>query len=415
MIQAFLLHCPVRVLNSLRYLGFSNRLSVTSSPRVARPTDRSIHPTMCTTTDTGQRTPQMNQKASRILRVLNELYPKPPASFLDHRDPFTLLIAVVLSAQSLDSVVNTVTPALFDAASTPEEMAALGVARVQNYIRTVGLAPRKAKGIVGLSKIICEEHDGKVPQTMEELIALPSVGRKTASVILMQAFGVPAFPVDTHIHRLACRWGIGHAKSVEKTEMALREWFADEKLWGQLHLQLILFGREHCPARKHDMMLCPICSFASTTEAWKSNASSSTKFIAAAKHKDPYSMRSLEDLDKLRQKGAKRGGAENGGVKPNEAPAGEKRRRSLKRTATAQGRAILSGENNGDEVGPLEKKVRMQATKASDRVTRSQRSMSARKMGAEDKASSLKVEESPKEHGTKSPSLRRSARTKKKK
>jgi len=200
------------------------------------------------------------EKAERIRRILDEIYPDSPIP-LQHRDPFTLLVAVLLSAQTTDARVNLVTPALFACASTPEAMAKLSVAEIHDLIRTCGLAPAKAKAIAGLSKILVEQHGGKVPRTFEELEALPGVGHKTASVVMAQAFGIPAFPVDTHIHRLAARWGLSDGSSVERTERDLKSIFP-ESSWIRLHLQIILFGRQHCPALRHDFAQCPICSWA---------------------------------------------------------------------------------------------------------------------------------------------------------
>ncbi len=202
------------------------------------------------------------EKAERIRKILDGIYPDSPIP-LRHRDPFTLLVAVLLSAQTTDARVNMVTPALFARADTPEKMAKLSVADIHELIRTCGLAPAKAKAIAGLSKILVEEHGGKVPRTFEELEALPGVGHKTASVVLAQAFGIPAFPVDTHIHRLAARWGLSDGSSVERTERDLKSIFP-ESSWIRLHLQIILFGREHCPALRHDLAACPICSWAAS-------------------------------------------------------------------------------------------------------------------------------------------------------
>ena len=201
-------------------------------------------------------------KARRIQAVLDELHPRVPIP-LDHVDPFTLLVAVVLSAQTTDKKVNEVTPNLFARASTPERMASLPVAEIRGLIRQIGLAPTKAKSLRGLSRKLVEHHGGEVPRTFEELEALPGVGHKTASVVMSQAFGVPAFPVDTHIHRLAARWGLSDGRSVEKTEADLKRVFPRER-WNVLHLQIIAFGREHCPALRHDLSRCPICSFAAT-------------------------------------------------------------------------------------------------------------------------------------------------------
>jgi endonuclease III len=200
------------------------------------------------------------EKAARIQSILDELYPQPPIP-LDHADPYTLLVAVLLSAQCTDARVNQVTPGLFARARTPAAMAKVPVAEIQDLIRSCGLAPAKAKNISALSAKIMREHGGQVPQTFEELEALPGVGHKTASVVMAQAFGVPAFPVDTHIHRLAGRWALSAARNVVETERDLKALFPRER-WNALHLQIIYFGREHCPARGHDPAACPICSWA---------------------------------------------------------------------------------------------------------------------------------------------------------
>jgi len=210
------------------------------------------------------------EKVARIQAVLDELYPDAPIP-LRHRDPFTLLVAVLLSAQTTDARVNLVTPALFARADTPAAMAKLPVAEIHDLIRTCGLAPAKAKAIAGLSRILVEEHGGQVPRTFEELEALPGVGHKTASVVMAQAFGIPAFPVDTHIHRLAQRWGLSDGSSVARTERDLKSAFPRER-WIRLHLQIILFGREHCPALRHDPAQCPICSFAAAKRGRKKPA-----------------------------------------------------------------------------------------------------------------------------------------------
>ena len=204
------------------------------------------------------------EKADRILTQLNELHPDPPVP-LDHSDPFTLLVSVLLSAQTTDERVNMVTPGLFALASTPGEMAQVSVGDILAEIRTVGLAPTKAKNIRRLSELLVERHGGEIPEDMDALEALPGVGHKTASVVMIQAFDVPAFPVDTHIHRLAARWGLSTGKTVEKTEADLKQVFPIET-WIKLHLQIIYFGREHCPARGHDLKACPICSWAATSK-----------------------------------------------------------------------------------------------------------------------------------------------------
>jgi len=197
-------------------------------------------------------------KAKRIAKMLEEFYPETPIP-LDHQDPYTLLVAVLLSAQCTDERVNKVTPFLFEKADTPQEMVTLEVDEIKAIIRPCGLSPRKSKAIHRLSEIILEEHNGEVPQSFEALEALPGVGHKTASVVMSQAFGVPAFPVDTHIHRLAKRWGLSEGKSVTQVERDLKELFP-KKLWNKLHLQIIFFGREYCPARGHNPEECPICS-----------------------------------------------------------------------------------------------------------------------------------------------------------
>jgi endonuclease-3 len=201
-----------------------------------------------------------NEKAKRIGAILDRLYPC-PAIPLEHRDPFTLLVATVLSAQCTDKRVNQVTPVLFARAATPAEMARLPREGIEEIVRPCGLAPSKSKAIAGLSRIIVEEHGGAVPDSFGALEALPGVGHKTASVVMSQAFGRPAFPVDTHIHRLAARWGLSDGTSVERTEADLKQVFAIET-WRDRHIQIILFGREHCPARGHDPAACPVCSWA---------------------------------------------------------------------------------------------------------------------------------------------------------
>ncbi len=197
-------------------------------------------------------------RAEFIREDLERRYPD-PAPPLDHRDPFTFLVAVALSAQTTDARVNLVTPALFDRAPTPEKMAALDPSEILSYIKTCGLAPTKAKNVHKLSKILCEKHDGKIPRTFEELEALPGVGHKTASVVMGQIYGIPALPVDTHVHRLAKRWKLSSGKTVEKTEEDLKLLFP-EKIWSKISLQIIFYGREHCTARGCDGRTCPICS-----------------------------------------------------------------------------------------------------------------------------------------------------------
>ncbi len=198
------------------------------------------------------------EKATKIAALLDKLYPKVPVP-LDHQDPYTLLIAVLLSAQCTDVRVNKVTPFLFEKADNPFDMADLAVEEIKSIIRPCGLSPRKSKAIHELSHILIDKYGGKVPDDMDLLEELPGVGHKTASVVMSQAFGVPAFPVDTHIHRLAYRWTLSTGKSVTKTEQDLKKVFPKE-IWNKLHLQIIFFGREYCPARGHDPYKCPICS-----------------------------------------------------------------------------------------------------------------------------------------------------------
>ena len=202
------------------------------------------------------------EKAERILSILEELYPETPVP-LDHRDPYTLLLAVLLSAQTTDKKVNEVTPALFDRAPTPEAMLELSVDEIKHYIRQIGLSGSKSKNIHRLSQILVEQYGGRVPESIEELETLPGVGHKTASVVAAQAFGIPAFPVDTHIHRLAHRWRLSNGKNVVQTEKDLKAVFPRDT-WNKVHLQIIFFGREHCPALYHDLSGCPICSWAAT-------------------------------------------------------------------------------------------------------------------------------------------------------
>lgn len=210
-----------------------------------------------------------SQKAQAIAGILDRLFPVVPIP-LKHRDPFTLLVAVILSGQSTDKTVNRVTPKLFRIAHMPEKMAKLSVVKIRSIIKPCGLSPTKAKNIRATSKILVGCYGGKVPQTFEELEALPGVGHKTASVVMSQAFGKPAFPVDTHIHRLAHRWGLSGRKSsasggrvssasVKQTEKDLKKLFP-QKLWNKIHLQMIYFGRKYCPARGHEPKKCPICS-----------------------------------------------------------------------------------------------------------------------------------------------------------
>ena len=198
------------------------------------------------------------EKVAFVLETLEDLYPETPVP-LDHTDAYTLLISVLLSAQCTDARVNLTTPHLFARANTPQTMIGMEVDEIRDIIRPCGLSPRKSKAIHELSHILLNEHNGEVPASFEALERLPGVGHKTASVVMAQAFGVPAFPVDTHIHRLMHRWTLTNGKNVEQTEKDAKRLFPKEK-WNKLHLQIIFFGREYCPARGHDPYKCPICS-----------------------------------------------------------------------------------------------------------------------------------------------------------
>ncbi len=201
-----------------------------------------------------------SEKIAHIMEVLDRLYPA-PAIPLRHHDPYTLLVAVILSAQCTDKRVNEVTPELFRLADTPEKMARLGQKRIESIVRPCGLAPAKSKNIHTMSRLLLERHAGKVPGDFEQLLALPGVGRKTASVLMCQAFGQPAAPIDTHIHRLLQRWGLSKGNSsVVEAERDYMKCFPRSS-WAKLHLQIIYFGREHCPARGHEPAQCPICGF----------------------------------------------------------------------------------------------------------------------------------------------------------
>jgi endonuclease-3 len=199
-----------------------------------------------------------SEKVKDILNILEKYFPNPEVP-LHHKDAYTLLISVLLSAQCTDVMVNKTTPFLFKQADNPYDMVKMSVEEIREIIRPCGLSPMKSKGIHGLSKILIEKYNGEVPNTFEDLEALPAVGHKTASVVMTQWFGFPAFPVDTHIHRLAYRWGLTNGKSVEQTEKDLKRLIPEEK-WHKAHLQIIYFGRQYCPARNHQWRTCPICS-----------------------------------------------------------------------------------------------------------------------------------------------------------
>ena len=201
------------------------------------------------------------KKAEKVLDIINILqkeFPNPPVP-LNHKNNYTLLIAVLLSAQCTDERVNKITPLLFSKADNPQDMLKLSIEEIREIIKPCGLSPRKSKAIYELSQILISKHGGKVPASFEELEALPGVGHKTASVVMAQAFNVPAFPVDTHIHRLMYRWGLSNGKNVEQTEKDAKRLFPEE-VWNDLHLQIIFFGRKYCPARGHKTEECPICS-----------------------------------------------------------------------------------------------------------------------------------------------------------
>ncbi len=198
------------------------------------------------------------EKTLEIARILNELYPETPIP-LEHKSPYTLLVAVLLSAQCTDARVNLITPILFGRADNPFDMIKLSIDEIKDIIRPCGLSPAKSKAIYNLSQILIDKYNGEVPESFEALEELPGVGHKTASVVMSQAFGHPAFPVDTHIHRLAYRWGLSNGKNVTQTEKDLKRLFPKET-WNKLHLQIIYFGREYCPARNHNFLECPVCS-----------------------------------------------------------------------------------------------------------------------------------------------------------
>jgi len=200
----------------------------------------------------------LNKKTAHIIQILEELFPNPQIP-LDHKDAYTLLISVLLSAQCTDIRVNQITPLLFNKADNPFDMIKLSIEEIHEIIKPCGLGPAKSKAIFNLSHILIDRYKGEVPDSFEALEALPGVGHKTASVVMSQAYGVPAFPVDTHIHRLATRWGLTNGKNVDQTEKDLKKLTPKEK-WNTLHLQIIYFGRNYCPARAHNVEACPICS-----------------------------------------------------------------------------------------------------------------------------------------------------------
>ena len=207
------------------------------------------------------------ETAAKIKSILDFEFSEVPIP-LDHKDPYTLLIAVLLSAQCTDERVNKITPLLFAKADNPFDMIKMTIEEIQDIIRPCGLSPMKSKGIHGLSHILIEKYNGEVPQDFDALESLPAVGHKTASEVMSQAFGIPAFPVDTHIHRLAYRWKLSTGKNVEKTEKDLKALFPRES-WNKIHLQIIFFGRKYCPARGHNAFTCPICKEFGRAELFK--------------------------------------------------------------------------------------------------------------------------------------------------
>ena len=215
------------------------------------------------------------EKVEKISAILDEHFARPPIP-LDHKDAYTLLVAVLLSAQCTDDRVNLVTPGLFELADNAKDMAKLPVEQILEAIRSCGLAPTKAKNILKLSEILTEEYDGVVPNTLEQMEALPGVGHKTASVVMTQAFGMPAFPVDTHIFRLARRWGLSRGNNVDAVERDLKKLFPAES-WGKVHLQFIFFGRKFCPARGHIPEDCPICSWGGVKKVLAAEAAKASK------------------------------------------------------------------------------------------------------------------------------------------
>ena len=215
------------------------------------------------------------EKVEKISQILDEHFAKPPIP-LDHKDAYTLLVAVLLSAQCTDERVNLVTPALFELADNAKDMARVSVDEILETIRSCGLAPTKAKNILKLSQILAEDYDGVVPDTLEGMEALPGVGHKTASVVMTQAFGMPAFPVDTHIFRLARRWGLSRGKNVDAVEKDLKKVFPEDQ-WGKVHLQFIFFGRKFCPARGHVPEDCPVCSWGAVKSVLAQEAAKASK------------------------------------------------------------------------------------------------------------------------------------------
>lgn len=215
------------------------------------------------------------EKVEKISQILDEHFAKPPIP-LDHKDAYTLLVAVLLSAQCTDERVNLVTPALFELADNAKDMAKVSVDEILETIRSCGLAPTKAKNILKLSQILAEDYDGVVPDTLEGMEALPGVGHKTASVVMTQAFGMPAFPVDTHIFRLARRWGLSRGKNVDAVEKDLKKVFPEDQ-WGKVHLQFIFFGRKFCPARGHVPEDCPVCSWGAVKAVLAEEAAKASK------------------------------------------------------------------------------------------------------------------------------------------
>ncbi|MCB9635395.1 MAG: endonuclease III [Sandaracinus sp.] len=275
------------------------------------------------------------EKATRIGEQLDALYPEPPIP-LDHTDPFTLLIAVMLSAQTTDKKVNQVTPALFEAGPTPKAMAALPAERILELIKEVGLAPTKAKNVKRSAELLVERHAGVVPRTLDELEALPGVGHKTAQVVLAQAFEIPAFPVDTHIHRLAERWGLSSGKNVDTTEKDLKALFPEDT-WIRRHLQIIYFGREHCPARGHDPKVCPICSWAAPKDVTSSDTKKDSKPAKASKPGAKKSAESAAPKKAAKKASATPDAPKKAAKKASATPESAAPKKAAKKATTAKG------------------------------------------------------------------------------
>ncbi|GMH38690.1 hypothetical protein BSKO_06574 [Bryopsis sp. KO-2023] len=282
----------------------------------------------------------LRKKASKISEQLAEFYPAPEVP-LDNENHFQLLVAVMLSARTTDKQVNAISPKLFEVAPDALAMSKLEVSEILELIKKIGLAPTKAKNLKALSQILVDKYDGTVPDTFEDLESLPGIGHKTASVVMIQGFGTPAFPVDTHIHRLAKRWGLSDGKNVEKTEADLKAIYPDDT-WGALHLQIIYFGREHCPALGHDQLECPICSWAASKEDLdKARASAKAKKAASPKRKRKQAAAEEEDSDSQKGSSDQEGDQEEES-KPKKR--GRKKNPTKQETAAAKKKEENAGE-----------------------------------------------------------------------